>query len=334
MPARSQYRLRARASVALFLLAALPVVGCARRDATATWPSAPVRLVVPFGAGASTDLAARLIAPRLARRWGKPVVVDNRPGGDGMAGAQAFVTAQDPNSLLFSPLGIVTTNPLLHARLPFDPDADLMPVAGVVSTGITVAVSSSFGASSLAELSAISRGRRAPLLWSATAGLPELVGRALLATAKIDARYVPYAELASAVRDLSVGRLEMLVTALPTVAVARGTQRVRLLAVATAERSPSAPDVPTLREAGYPTLTVEGPQGLFGGRGMDSALRARIATDVAAVIAEPALRAQLDRIGFAAGASTAEAFASAIRAQRVKARAFLTLAGGIEKLRR
>ncbi|HYW50791.1 MAG TPA: tripartite tricarboxylate transporter substrate-binding protein, partial [Gemmatimonadaceae bacterium] len=163
---------------------------------------------------------------------------------------------------------------------------------------------------------------------------PEVVARALIASAALDERYVPYAELSSAVRDLGEGRMDMLVTALPTLAVARGAGRVHVVAVATAQRSPAAPDVPTLREVGFPTLAVEGPQGLFGGRGLDTALRRRIAVDVAHVMSEPALVARLAQMGFAAAPTTPDGFAAAIAAQRERVHAFLALAGGAQRLRR
>ncbi len=333
-PSSRPHPWRGRILTTVMLACALLPGACTQRDVATRWPSGAVRLVVPFGTGASTDLAARLIAPRLAERWGQPVVVDNRPGGDGMAGAQAFITARDPNALLFSPVGIVSTNPVLHTRMPFDPATDLVPVAGVVATGIGVAVPARAGVSTLAAMATRVQSRRSPLLWSATAGLPEVVARALIASASLDERYVPYAELSSAVRDLGEGRLDMLVTALPTLATARGAGRVHVLAVATAQRSPAAPDVPTLREAGFPTLAVEGPQGLFGGRGLDTAQRRLIALDVAHVMSEPALVARLSKMGFAAAATSPEGFAAAIAAQRERVRAFLALAGGVERLRR
>ena len=104
---------------------------CARGDRHEPWPTQPVRLIVPFGAGTSTDLIARLLAPLLAEKWRRPVVVDNRPGGDGVAGTLAFVAAGDRHTLLFGATGLVTTNPLLHDRLPFDPRVDLVPICAV-----------------------------------------------------------------------------------------------------------------------------------------------------------------------------------------------------------
>ncbi|BCS35066.1 hypothetical protein TBR22_A42920 [Luteitalea sp. TBR-22] len=292
------------------------LAGCARQAGQAAWPTGPVRLVVPFGAGTSADLAARVFAPRLASRWQQSVVVDNRPGGDGVAGAQTFVEARDPNALFFSPMGIVTTSAWLHGRLPFDPDADLVPIAAAVRPNIAIAAASSLGASSLSALVALVRDHADDYVWSATPGLPTLVFRGFLKVEALAMRHVAYRDIAPAVRDLDAGRLHLLVAAIPTLTPALTSGGARLLAVTTSTRARSWPDVPTTGEAGYPALTVEGPFGLFGGRGMPAALRQRIAADVRAASTDPELTARLTRAGFAIEASTPEAFEAALAAQR------------------
>jgi tripartite-type tricarboxylate transporter receptor subunit TctC len=290
--------------------------GCARQDGTGSWPTRPVRLVVPFGAGSSADLAARLFAPLLAVRWGQPVVVDNRPGGDGVAGAQSFVTGRDPHALLFSPMGVVTTSPLLHARLPFDPQRDLVPIAAAVRPNIAIAAARALGAASLHELVARVRAQPGAYLWAATPGLPTLVFRGFLKLETLDMRHVMYRDVAPAVRDLDAGRVHVMVAAVPTLTPALGTGAARLLAVTTSTRARAWPDVPTTREAGYPALTVEGPFGLFGWRDMPLSLRQRIAGDVRDASTDADLAARLSRAGFVVDASTPEAFAEALSAQR------------------
>src|SRR5215213_4605982 len=99
---------------------------CKRAPSVDTWPTKPVRLIVPFGPGSGVDMAARLYAVRLAERWQQPVVVDNRPGPDGIVGTQAFATAKDVHTLLFAPTGPLTFAPHLHDHLPYDPVADFV----------------------------------------------------------------------------------------------------------------------------------------------------------------------------------------------------------------
>src|SRR5690554_5582540 len=110
--------------VVLLAVAIATAISCAQ-GAMGEWPTRPVKVIVPFGPGSGADLVARLLAPRLSERWGQPVVVDNRPGADGVAGVQAFVSARDAHTLLYTPAGQVTLSPLLHDPMPFDPGRDL-----------------------------------------------------------------------------------------------------------------------------------------------------------------------------------------------------------------
>lgn len=264
-------------AVAVGLGAACAWTPSARQE---EWPIRPVRVIVPFGAGTSSDLVARLFAPLLAERWQRSVVVDNRPGGDGVAGAQAFVGANDQHALLFAPSGLVTTNPLLHERLPYDPVRDLVPIAAAVRPSIGIAAAKSAQAGSLSELVALARRRPNAYLWAATPGLPELVFRAFLALEQLQMKHVAYRDIASAVHDFSTGRIHLMVAALPTMSSPLETGAARLLAVTNSARVLAAPDVPTAKEAGYPALTVDGLFGFFGWREMSVDLRDRIAADI------------------------------------------------------
>ena len=130
------------------------------------WPVRPVRVIVPFGAGTGSDLVARRYAPLLAERWQRAVVVDNRPGGDGTAGVQAFVAAKDGHTLLLAPIGLVTVNPLLHDQLPYDAERDRVPISAAVRTTIGIAVANDAGVHSLSELVALVRRHPERYLWA------------------------------------------------------------------------------------------------------------------------------------------------------------------------
>src|SRR5918997_251218 len=129
-----------RPLLSVVLAIGVGVTAACRYEATVEWPTRPITIVVPFGPGSGTDLVARLLAPRLAERWRQPVMIDNRPGADGIVGVQAFVSATDRHTLLFTPAGQVTLSPLLHDRLPFDPARDLVPTAAVVTPSIGISV--------------------------------------------------------------------------------------------------------------------------------------------------------------------------------------------------
>ena len=301
------------------------VSGCTASTDPRRWPSKAVRVVVPFGAGNSTDLAARLFASQLAERWGQAVVVDNRTGGDGTSGVQAYVTEQDDHALLFAPMGVITTNPLLHERIPFDPARDIVPIAAAVRPTIGIAASTTTATESLAALTTLVRQRPGEILWSATPGLPELVFRAFLVLEHLDMRHVPYRDVSQAIRNLDAGRLHLMIAAVPSLAPVLTSGHARLLAVSTSQRNPVWPDVPTTREAGYPSLVVDGPFGFFGWREMPDDLRHRIASDVRHAATDRALIERLEKVGFIVDAGAPEAFGRAVDAQRRQAEALVRL---------
>ena len=213
---------------------------CARRAGSNQWPSRPVTVIVPFGPGTGSDLVARLLAPRLSERWRQPVVVDNRPGADGIVGVQVFASAKDGHTLIFTPAGQVTLSPLLHERLPFDPVRDLVPTAAVVTASIGIAATSTLNGSSLADVAALARHQPGRLLWAATPGLPEVIFKAFLALEKLEMKHVPYREPSMAVQDLAAGRIHAGVFAVPTVMAHVRSGSVRLLAVTTTARIAAA----------------------------------------------------------------------------------------------
>jgi tripartite-type tricarboxylate transporter receptor subunit TctC len=294
--------------------AVLAICGCSAAPHSRQWPSGPVRLIVPFGAGTSSDVAARLFAPLLAARWGHAVVVDNRPGGDGVVGAQAFVSARDGNTLLFAPTGLVTTNPLLHDDLPYDPAQDLVPIVSAGRPSIGIAAGASLGVTTLAELVARVRAHPGRYIWAGTPGLPELVFRGFIKLEQLDMKHVFYRDIAVGVQDLRAGRVHVMIAAVPTLSPAL-QQGAALLAVTSTAAAVVGSHVPTAGDAGYPALTVDGLFGFWGWRGMPPDLRERIAEDVRAAATDANLTSRLARVGFLVEAGTPAQFADAVAAQ-------------------
>jgi tripartite-type tricarboxylate transporter receptor subunit TctC len=252
---------RSRLVATAIAILAVSVCACTQSSGADTWPARPVRLIVPYAAGSGIDLAARLYAPLLAERWQRSVVVDNRPGGDGTAGVQAFVGGNDRHTLLLAPIGVVTVIPLLHDRLPYDAERDLVPISAAAHVSMGIAVGSDVSAHSLSELIALVRRRPDQYLWGAAPGLPEMVFKAFLELEKLQMKHVPYRDTSSAVHDFNAGRLHVMVAALATMNAPLESGAARLLVVTNSTRTPAAPDIPTARESGYPALTVDG---LFG----------------------------------------------------------------------
>jgi tripartite-type tricarboxylate transporter receptor subunit TctC len=145
---------------AFALLAGLVAATPSRAQAPVqSWPQRTVKFIVPFGAGSATDIDARLFADRLASRWGKSVVVDNRPGGDGLVAIGAFVSANDDHTLLFASAGTFTVHPYEHEKLPYDARLDLLPIASVATVVLAISVTDSLEARTLRELAALARTR-------------------------------------------------------------------------------------------------------------------------------------------------------------------------------
>lgn len=260
---------------------AVAVCACTQHSGADQWPARPVRLIVPYAAGTGVDLSARLFAPLLAERWQRPVVVDNRPGGDGTAGVQAFVVANDRHTLLLAPTGVVTVIPFLHDRLPYDAERDLVPISAAARVSMGIAVANDVSVRSLSELVESVRRRPDHYLWGAAPGLPEMVFKAFLELEKLQMKHVPYRDTSSAVHDFNAGRIHVMVAVLATMNGPLESGAARLLAVTNSTRTPTAPKIPTAREAGYPALTVDALFGFYGWRDMPSDVRQRIAADVA-----------------------------------------------------
>ena len=300
---------------------------CGRTASSSEWPTRPVKLIVPFGPGSGSDVVPRLLAPRLSERWRQPVVVDNRPGADGIVGVQAFVAATDHHTLLFTPAGQVTLSPLLHERLPFDPVADLVPIAAVVNPSIGIATTSSAGAASLSDL--IRRARQEPdrLMWAAVPGLPEVIFKALLAIEKLQMRHVPYRDMSVALQDLGAARIQVLAASVPTLSPLLQSGRARLLVVTTSARISAAPDVPTTTEAGYPALSADGKWGFYGWRNIPDALREKISQDIRLAVDDPALIAKLLNMGLTVAPGTADEFTRSIEHHREQVREMARIIG-------
>jgi tripartite-type tricarboxylate transporter receptor subunit TctC len=136
------------------------------------WPQRPVRLIVPLPPGTAVDVSARVYAERLTAMWGQPVIVDNRPGADGIIAAREFVGRRDDHTLLYSFAGLITINPLTYTALPYDPTRDLVPIAASSDNCLAIAVASRLGVATLPELLKLARSRAEKINWAATAGLP------------------------------------------------------------------------------------------------------------------------------------------------------------------
>jgi tripartite-type tricarboxylate transporter receptor subunit TctC len=281
-----------------------------------TWPQRAVKFVLPLGPGAGADISARLLADRLTTLWGQPVVVENRPGGDGVVAINAVLSARDDHTLFYGPTSSFVGHPYLLEKLPYDP-RDLVPVARVTNTVVCVAVPASLKAGSLKELMAMAREQPGKLNWATVTGVTDLVVAGYLKGADLDMVKVPYRDTVSAINDLVEGRIHFYSAAYAIMRPQAQAGRIRLLAVQNRSRAPALPDLPTVAEAGFPELSFDGLVGLVAARGsgMPDAVRERIAADVKAVVGDPAIAGRLTATGQIVSPSTPAEFAAAIDEQ-------------------
>jgi tripartite-type tricarboxylate transporter receptor subunit TctC len=298
---------RAAAIVGLLLAA----IFCWGSDVVAAdWPHRTVRLIVPVPAGGAADFSARLFAERLSQRWGQAVIVENRPGADGVIGVSAFLSTDDDHTLLYAISAVYTVLPIVHEKLPFDPVRDLVPIAPTSDVVLAIAATDKSSIRSLGGLVQTARAQPGKLNWASSPGLPPFVVGGYFKNSKLDLAVVPYRDLAPVLQDLGEGRIDILIHALGVMMPIVQSGRARLLAVASGVRVPLTPDVPTVAEAGFPDLQMDGVVGFFGKRGMPDALRDRIAYDVRAVANDVSIREKLTAVGQAARPGTAAEFAS------------------------
>ena len=311
-------RLRHLFALALALMAIAAVTVAA--SAETKWPTRPVRFILTLGAGSGSDIGARLLADRLSQRWGQPVVVENRPGGDAIVAINAFVTAHDDHVLLFSPSSSFTAHPYLHDNLPYQP-SDLVPITRVSNTIITISVPASLNVASLKELAAMARAEPGKLNWAGVTGALDFVFAGWLKQEGLNINKVPYRNPVDAANDLAEGRVQVYEAALAIVRPQLESGKIKLLAVTNSVRAPTQPNLPTVAEAGYPALTIDGLVGLFGPTGMPLDLRQRITADIRAVV-DPTIEDRLTTTGQLTNIGGPEEFGKSIDEQRAKIAAF------------
>lgn len=282
------------------------------------WPQRTVRLITPLGPGSGMDIAARTVAEKLSQRWGQAVVVENRQGGDGIPAVQSMMSDRDNHSLIYGFAGLMSINPIIHDKLPYDPARDIVPVASVVDATIPLVVSESLNVRTTAEFVALARARPGQLNWAATTGLPLYIVAALQKSANIDVTQIAYRDFGPAFQDFATGRVHLLATGITSLLPQVNAGRGRFLFVPNRQRSPLAPDVPTAVEAGFPELTFDAVNGIYGWRDMPDALKDRIAADVHAIAADPAVVERLKPTGALMRPGTSAEFAAAIQQQRAQ----------------
>jgi tripartite-type tricarboxylate transporter receptor subunit TctC len=272
--------------------------------------------VTPVPPGGSPDLVARLYASRLAETWGVPVIVENRPGGDGAIAVRAVQGSDDGHTLLVAPSGMLTIlSAVRGGSVNLD---DLAPVTKAATDYLAITVPASSPHNSLNDLLQDARLKPGSMNWFAPAGLPAIVFRELLRSKDVNAVFVPYKGGPDALRDLSEARIQAVLVPLATVLPLASSGKVRLIALSNAQRFPGAANVPTFAESNYGELEFEGVIGFLAPKALPEAVRQKIASDVRNVAAKPDISQSLLNMGQAAAVSSAEEFGKFLQIQSGK----------------
>jgi tripartite-type tricarboxylate transporter receptor subunit TctC len=297
------------------MLGALALGAFATSAQSQSWPTRPVKLILPLGAGSGADIGARLFAERLSAKWGQPVVVENRPGGDGFIAITAFTGAKDDHVFLWGPAAAFTAHPYLHAKLPYNPD-DISPIARVTTTIVSMSVPTVLNINSMQDLIARAKAEPGQLTWATVTGATDFVFAGWLKMAGLDMLKVPYRDPVTALNDLSENRIQVFNSAYAIVRAQAEAGRVKVLAVTNRERFEAIPNIPTVTEVGAPGLLFDGLVGLYGPRDFPNDVRERIAADIKEIAADPAIRTRIIATGQGIVPGTPAELAAAIAEQR------------------
>lgn len=305
--------------VSIFAFAAFAVIVFQQAPTRAEgWPQRNVQIITPFPAGTGGDIVARLFAERLTSRWAKPVVVENKPGSDGILAVTAFLGARDEHTILLTNGGPLTSNPFKHDKLPYDPINDFVPISSAADALVAVSAPTSLQVNSLASFVKYARAHSGRLNWGATPGALDYIVPGFLKRAGLDMTHVPYREIAPALQDLAEARLHLYASALVTQLPAVHTGKVRVLVVTNRERTNLVPETPTAREAGFADLEFEAFLGFFGPPGMQKELQERISAGIREFGGDAALAARLSAAGLRLRTNTPTELSEIVERERRK----------------
>lgn len=275
-----------------------------------TWPTRPVRLVVPTGPGSSLDLIARALGDKLAARWGQAVVIDNKPGAGGMLGLDVAAKATDGHTLAVGFNGPVAFAPFLYRKMPYDPAKDLVPVVMTTSQANVLAVNADkVPAKTVAEFVAWAKSQGGRLNYSSlgNGSSAHLTMELFIAEAGFQATHIPFNGSPPAALAVAQGEADATFMVAPALLPHVRNHKVRLLATSAAQRPDNLKDLPTLAESGYKAVESQAWNGLFAPAGTPDAVVQKVNADVNAVLQDAAVRQALDAQGLTpVGGSAAE----------------------------
>jgi len=300
----------------LAALGLLPQIASAQE-----YPTRVIRIVVAQAPSSGPDLTARALGQKLTETWGQPVIVDNRPGANGMIGGEAVARAKpDGYTLLLGVPSALTVNQFVYKKMAYDPVRDLAPVTQIATNTFGAIVTPSLPAASIKHLVALAKARPGELAY-ASAGignLTHLAGELFAQAAGVKILHVPYKGTTPAQVDVMSGQAQMMFVALRGIAEQVTSKKVRLLATCGEKRDPAFASYPTLIESGYPGLVVIGWNGLLAPAGTPSEIVHKLSAEIGRQLSVPAFHERMASLGADPAPSTPEAFGAFIKAEAAK----------------
>ena len=306
---------RATASAVIGVLLALPGLAAAQ-----TYPSKPLRMIIPFPPGGATDIGGRYVAQKLGEALGQQAIADNRPGANGTIGLELAAKAPpDGHTLVLGQTGNLAISVGL-TKVNYDPARDFAPISLVMASPHALAVHPSLPARSLKDVVSIARSKPGELNYASTgSGSAGHLGMELLKKAtRMDITHVPYKGAAPGLTDLVAGHVALMFTSALSTAHFQKTGKVRVLAVGSLKRSPSMPDVPTIAESGHPGFEVISWWGVLAPAATPKDIVARLNGEIVKLMASPDARERIGALGADIMTNTPEQFAAYIRSEQAK----------------
>ena len=305
---------RATAVIAALLVAGLACGSAQAQKKAASYPTRPVRLIVPFAPGGGTDIVARVLAQKLTEAFKHSVIVDNRAGGGGTIGAETAVRATPDGYTVIMMSGSYATNAAMF-KLPYDPVNDILPMGLIGDTAFLLALHPGVPVKSVQELIAFTKSKPGALNYgsSGTGGIAHLSGELFDMMAATKMTHVPYKGTGPALNDLLGGQIQLIFGSAPsTIPLVRGN-RLRAVAVTTSKRSAALPDIPTVAEAGVPGYEVVLWYGVLGPKGLPNDIVVRWNTEIRKATKLPDMKERLASEGFDIADSPPEVFQAVVK---------------------
>ncbi len=302
-------------------MAAVAILGASQAMAASAtdYPTRPIRLIVPFSAGGTSDVLARAVGQELGEALGQPVVVENRPGANGNIGSNLVAKAEpDGYTLLLAADGTMAINPSLYSNLPFSPERDFAPISRVAVVPLVVVATNSLKANNIPEL--IKLGKTQDLdFGSAGAGsMGHLSGELLAHKTGIRMNHIPYKGGSQAVGDVVSGQIPLLITAMPVVDGLLKVGKLKAIAMTSAQRFSGTPDIPTVQEGGVADFDSPSWYGLMAPAATPPEVLDKLQAELAKLLSKPAMKKRMEELGAIAVSDRREDFAKLLHADIAK----------------